>query len=230
MKTTILFVLLFLCPLCLHVSYAQESKEEPSYSYFFLKAGFSSSDLFDIDERNNTALMDSERRNGITGGLGVSLAVCSWFAIRPELLYVQKGMSGYDDDMVHGLRLHHDVRLDYIELPLLFSFTVPTRGALRGNMYFGGYGSWNFDRRHRQSYVDPFRGETITYLPDESLKDFIPAEAGACVGGGFGVDMGGLMLMVDARYTHGLTPLFDGSDYLVNRCLSVTVGVAFTGQ
>lgn len=207
---------------------AQTEKEEPSYSYFFLKGGFASSDLTSFKD-NDIHKLDKDRRAGLSGGLGVSLAIVPWFAIRPELLFTQKGMSAYDDDYKNGLRPYYIFESDYIELPLLFSFTAPSKGAVRGNFYFGGYGAYSVNHSLKQQLRNPITDQVV-YESPEDTDDFIPAEAGACLGGGFGIDIGGLMLLIDARYTHGLTEIYDGNDDVFNRTFTVSVGVGFTAQ
>lgn len=207
---------------------AQKEKEEPSYSYFFVKAGFASSDLTSL-KNNDWSTIAKDRRIGLSGGLGVSLAITPWFAIRPELLFTQKGMSAYDDDYKNGLRPYYIFETDYLELPLLFSFTAPTKGALRGNFYFGGYGAYSTHNSMKTQLRNPIT-EQVVMENRTGIEDFIPAEAGACLGGGFGIDIGGVMALVDARYTHGLTEIYDGSDVILNRTLTVTVGIAFTAQ
>lgn len=209
--------------------HAQDAKKEyPTYSYFFLKGGFASSDITSL-KNNDMHKLEKDRRIGLSGGLGVSLAITPWFAIRPELLFTQKGMSAYDDDYKNGLRPYYIFKTDYIELPLLFSFTAPSRGALYGNFYFGGYGAYSVNYSMKQQLRNPLTDQVV-YESPEDVGDFIPAEAGACLGGGFGIDIGGLMILIDARYTHGLTEIYDGGDHILNRTLSVMVGVGFTAQ
>lgn len=225
MKSIQLFIALLLT---ITFVQAQETKEEPSYSYFFVKGGFATSDLTSF-KKNDINTLDKDRRVGISAGLGVSLAITPWFAIRPELVYTQKGMGAYDDDYEKGFRPYYILNADYLELPLLFSFTAPTKGALRGNFYFGGYAAYSVNQSFTMQLREPITEQVILETPVKDV-DFIPAEAGACLGGGFGIDIGGLMLLIDARYTHGLTEVYDGGDYIVNRTFSVMVGVGFTAQ
>ncbi len=138
-------------------------------------------------------------------------------------------MSTYDDHYKNGLRPYYIFETDYIELPILFSFTAPSKGAVRGNFYFGGYGAYAVNYSMKQQLRNPITDQVV-YENPEDTDDFIPAEAGACLGGGFGIDIDGFMLLIDARYTHGLTEIYDVSDQVLNRTFTVSVGVGFTAQ
>lgn len=178
---------------------------------FGVLAGLSSATL-DINDADAEGI-SPDRRNGFAGGVYLTLPLrASGFAVRPELLYAQKGASlrASFTDVEGSFDIRATTRLSYLELPLLLQFTVPTTGGLRPQLYAGPALALRTGCRVSGSVT--FDGQTQTLNSDCDDEDGLGGEgvgfrrfdAGAAVGGALAFDVGGRGLTLGARYTHGL--------------------------
>ena len=138
--------------------------------------------------------------------------LASWLELQPEALYAMKGAK--DDEFVPATLL-----LDYLEVPLLARMT---RGAPHATRYYVAAGpSIGLLLRAKT------RAEFGSSVEEIDIKDDMePLELGAVIAGG--VELGSIV--VDGRYTHGLSNIEKDSDSdqkMTNRTVSVTVGLKF---
>ncbi|HEX7048670.1 MAG TPA: porin family protein [Longimicrobiales bacterium] len=151
---------------------------------------------------------DLSARYGLLIGGFMEVATGNRFAIRPELLFVQKGVEFEEGDDTGALKF------SYIEVPVLARFALDVRGA---------------------SAVTPvlFAGPAIGFRVDAELEStdddtgdvsdiYKSTDFGLVLGGGLEVSS----LSFDLRYEIGLMKLDDAEDIaeLSNRGLSLTVG------
>ena len=127
------------------------------------------------------------------------------FGIQPELMYIMKGTKADIGDA--------KLKFDYIEMPILLKFAIPTEGNIKPNL---------------------FAGPAIGFLlsakaDDEDVKDYLKS-INMCVafGGGVGIQMESMMVTFDARYTLGVTNINDeGEGDLKTRDLTFMLGFSF---
>lgn len=148
---------------------------------------------------------------GVFGGF-VTWRLTSWLELQPEVLYAMKGARS--EEIVETKLL-----LDYLEVPVLARVT---RGAAGGTRYYLAAGPSAGLLLRARTRAD-FGGaiEEIDIKDDLESVDF-----GVVVTGG--VEFGSIV--VDARYTHGLTNIereSSGGQEIRNRAASVTVGIRF---
>jgi hypothetical protein len=177
------------------------------------------------------------RRTGFAGGVAVTRPFgAGGLALRPELLYVQKGArqrEAFGGDFV-------DARLDltYLELPVLLQYTVPTVGRVRPQLYAGPAAALRVGCRVRLRAR--FEGETLDAAAacedagslggdEEGLEgggDVRRFDVGAVVGGALTFPLGSRSAAVGVRYTHGLATVASGADAR-NRAVLVYGAVEF---
>lgn len=176
---------------------------EPPAS-FYAMVGTGRSDIFSLQQDR---IADVDRIDNIPSlalRAGITLPLGSVVAMRPEITYARKGV-----DLVEfgdGGRSHTEqVRFDYVTLPLLVQFTAPVSSALQGHLAIGPYGAW---------------------LMRSTVSDLSPVDAGITLEAGVGLHVLGLGVLATARLDHGMVPLGDDDQYLVNRDLTFNIGIS----
>ena len=136
------------------------------------------------------------------------------FGVRIDGLYVQKGAEGEfaaPDGDVHETI----IRLDYLELPVLFMVGFPTGDEFAVNLFAGPTFGFNL----KAEAEIPEHGETV----EMDVETF---ELGAAIGGGFEYILSSMSFVADLRYAMGGTSISDEFDGK-NSGVGVTVGVKF---
>lgn len=150
-------------------------------------------------------------RVGLTGGVFVRRPVLRRVDLQVEALYTQKGTKVEESGVTSS------VWLDYLDVPVL-ARVAPRRGS---RFYLVGGGSFAVRVRARTRTAFGGATEEIDIADEVTSTDL-----GLVVGGG--VEFG--RLIVDGRYTHGLSDIdHDTSDdvSIFNRVVSITAGVKF---
>lgn len=117
---------------------------------------------------SNTLSMDTgyaydlryEARGGFTVGIPVQYDFFEWFGLRADLVFVQKGQKMHRTDIYN--KLHTDTRNNYLQLPVMASFSFGGQ-RVRGFLNAGGYvGGWLSSRRE---------GVMLRFFSDEAGDD-----------------------------------------------------------
>lgn len=133
-------------------------------------------------------------RDGFAGGAFITLNLSRWFAIQPELLYVQKG----GEASAFGVTATWKV--DYFEVPILARLNIPLGGA---SLYLFGGPTMAFNTSSKLEVTAPLLNVSEN-LDIVRGNDWI-----ATFGAGFEVPVSTVVLSFDARYSIGLTDLVD---------------------
>jgi hypothetical protein len=179
------------------------------------KAGLNFANIANIDDD----FPDSTRRMGLVGGLFVKVPATERFSFQIEGLYSEKGIAV--DAEEDGIDLEGDLRLRYIEVPLLARADFTSAGS-SANFYVvaGAAPAFKLDARLK-----------VEALDQEETEDVGDEIAGLDLGlvGGVGVEFG--RALIEARYTHGMRSIADNDetddDDVRNRVFSVTIGYRF---
>ncbi|MBK8565290.1 MAG: PorT family protein [Saprospiraceae bacterium] len=145
----------------------------------------------------------------------VEIGLSKYFAVQPELVFIQKGASGKNEG--------DEIVLNHIELPLLAKFkyssqyfnAFATAGPTFGYAMSGKYGDYKYK--------------------DEDWEGYNRFEIGASIGGGLGLNLKKGTAFVDVRYQFSLNNLAEVSaieeDYIdvtiKNRGVGVTFGYLY---
>jgi hypothetical protein len=159
---------------------------------------------------------NADNRTGFVGGIVASFPMAPNFAIQPELTFSMKGAKGRDAST------DGTFKMNYIELPVLFRFDVPTTGTTKPFLLAGP--AIAFQTGCDISGTD--QGTTVT-LSCKDLSDqfaggtFDPKsfDVGTMFGGGLAFDAGGRTMTIGVRYNLGLMKTFEDAE-IKNRVLS----------
>ena len=164
---------------------------------------------------------DTSRRPGLVGGLWIRWASTTRLSFQAEGLFSEKGVT-FDNIPIDvdspGLSGSIDVRVRYIEFPLLARADFGARGSTTRVFIVGGAApAFKLSGRAK-----------IEVEGEEQTQDIGDDTNSLDVGlvGGVGVEFG--RALIEARYTHGLLKINkddnDPNDSIQNRVFSVTVG------
>jgi hypothetical protein len=179
MKKALLFLLLALAPVL--VAQAQ-------YFRFGAKAGGGFSSVKGEDGSSDY----TQSLAGLHSGFMGSYEFVSRLAVQAELLYAQKGFTYDGYEVTATERVGGDLRLHYLELPLLLKIQ---KGGLFAEA--GPYAGYLFDTATDFEVADSNQGTSLRYRPEE-LNRF---DYGYTAGLGIILDNGFFMSF---RYTGGL--------------------------
>ena len=163
---------------------------------------------------------DSSMRTGFAGGTFAGFEVNGRFGIRGEVLYIQKGAEGSfvipGDDHAH----ESVIKLDYVEVPVLFTAKFPAGEEFVFSLFAGPTLSFNTTAEVEV----PGHNETV------ELDDVESFEIGGAVGGGVEYLLSSFSILADVRYGIGATSAVqdvDGQSFDVkNRGIAIMGGLA----
>jgi hypothetical protein len=155
---------------------------------------------------------DANRHNsGIAAGLFVTYSVVNTFGITGKVLYSEKGA-----DL--GNR---EETLKYIEVPIMGRFFLNTDGRFRPNLFLGPTFGFLKGVSNKTGTADPVK--MINY--DNSYNGY---DIGATVGLGLNyLVMRETRLLLDTRYTYGLTDITKAPGQINNKTVNVSFGISF---
>lgn len=165
---------------------------------------------------------DTESTTGLNLGLFLQVGIGDVFALRPELLYSERGTETSDG------AVQLDVGVDYIEIPLLFVARIPTGSTIRPVVFVGPTLSFEITCE-----VEGTDGTLTVEEACEDIDDDDPlvtesTEFGLTFGGGVEVDLGGAVLLLDGRYNLGITDINgieNAPESFKNRVFAISAGI-----
>jgi hypothetical protein len=201
---TIIFA--FMLMLC-GTGWADEPKTKDFKIGF--KGGITFASFSGIGTRNFSFLYCSRKGLILGGFMGFSYK--KDFIVQPELYFAMKGkVEGRNEGKC-------TYEFNYLELPVLLKYEVPTVGPVIPSIFFGPSVALKLVSKKKSM------NGTLSEKVNASLIDF-----GLVMGGGFDFKAGSGKVCFDARYSLGLTRLTKpyGED-LVNEVLIFLVGYSF---
>ncbi len=181
---------------------------------FGIKGGINLANITGDDAEDTTMKM------GGVGGVFMCYNITEIFAIQPEVLFSMKGAK-YDITILDET-YEATMKLNYIEIPVLFKVNLPTEGKMKPSLYAG-----------------PALGILMSANAEvedvsEDIKDDMKGtDIGLLAGAGIGYQMeNGSLLSFEVRYEVGMTSIADTGDSDVdvdvkNSVISVMVGYGF---
>jgi hypothetical protein len=157
---------------------------------------------------------DSDFKTGILGGGFLTYSIRNTHAFTGKVLFSQKGAQDNDGN--------EKQTLNYIEVPVIVRLFFNRDGAFRPNIFAGP--SFGFLTGVRNKIGD---GD---YQKLDNYGDFYNTfDLGVTAGLGFNYECSpGTRILIDARYTHGLTDISKSSNTsIINQAIGITAGVAF---
>jgi hypothetical protein len=160
-------------------------------------------------------LGDVSNRSGFEAGIAFGLPIAQWITLAPELGYVQRGY--HREATPPGFFPEERLVLDYADLALLARIH-PTDGDARPFMTLGATVGRLMGARLFQTYGFPKTEHGFVLNIDEvqigsgwsEKSPMSPWNVGLCVGLGFAFTTGTSQLLIEGRYRHGLTNIWNG--------------------
>ncbi len=152
---------------------------------------------------------DTKSRLAPSMAIGLNVGLTDMFTIQPELKYAMKGTK-VDNDFTK-----ETAEIDYLEIPLLFKFNVPAVPVISPSVY-AGPALAILTGANRV----PDEGDKIDVKDNTKGTDF-----GMALGGAAAVSAGPGKVVLDLRYTLGLTNVPDSDDAdAKNRAFDAMIG------
>jgi hypothetical protein len=181
---------------------------------------------------NSASITDLGSMTAFSFGGFVNLQFTEEFSIQPELLYIRKGGK---QDLEVGTTIGGSLpldfsgelkwKLDYLEIPVLLKYTVPTEGSFAPSFFAGPAIGF---------LATSNLGVGIMGFSEDVDIGFLTAgvDFGVVVGAGFNIDLGPTkFITVDGRYSLGFAdwtdePLIDVVE-LKNSGVEIMAGMGF---
>ncbi len=166
--------------------------------------------------------LDVENLGSLTGGVGgltVTKPFAGGLALRGEILTTRKGAIWTTN--TPGGTGRAGFELTYVDVPVMLAYELPPAIGFRPHLYAGPSFSLRTACRTRFSA----QGNTSFRNCDESDTGVRSTDLAGVIGGGIGYQVRRDMLgVVGARYTHGVTKVFDDAN-ATNRVWTFYLGV-----
>ena len=164
---------------------------------------------------------------GLVAGGFVGVQVSDVFSVEPQALYSVKGANVKGTGAASSATA--TIKLNYLEIPLLGKFWIPTSNKQVQAFLFAGP---EFEYLVSCKVEGAAFGITSAQDCDKPPADIKvkSTDFGATAGGGLEFHAGQQVVRIDARYTYGFTNISDDAtdkSTVKNRAFMATVGVGF---
>jgi hypothetical protein len=164
---------------------------------FGLKGGVSLSHV-------NADLLDTSNRTGFVGGVYGAFDLSPNLGVQPELLFVRKGAKLFSTNVTIGGftfgRVGSTLDVDYLEVPVLLRFSLPTPESVKARLLAGPVASFKLNEQLSTT------GLIGVNLDTDLVKT---SDFGIAVGGAVAIRNGSLDVVGEGRYTFGLQNVSD---------------------
>jgi hypothetical protein len=162
---------------------------------------------------------DASNRTGLLAGVYVDLPVANGVSVRPELLYSMQGAKTVNID---GKGPDAVLKLDYVQLPVLVRFTVPTASQTRPFIAVGP----SFGLKTKCEVAASAGGVSGSVSCDDVDINEKSFDVGGKIEGGVDFGMNGRVLTIGGAYTHGFSDVVEDAS-VKNRVISLFAASGF---
>lgn len=149
------------------------------------------------------------RTGFVVGGFAKFGIPDSPLSIQPEVMYSQQG----------GKVDNNEVRIDYLQIPVLFKFALSQRGTVEPNLFAGPYAGLRILAEQEGGTGGLLGGSSNIESQTEQV------DYGLSLGGGIDIEVGNSIFTMDARYNIGLADVFTDRDGK-HRVFAITFGIS----
>lgn len=130
-------VLFMVATLAILLSYSPTLSQEPIKISKGFKAGVNLAKVVGDDAEYSDVEFSGETKYRVGFGFGgfVEFHVTPSFSVQPEFLYVQGGTK-YDGTLI-GTDWKATMKVDYLQIPVLLKYNIPTKGMTTPSIFFG---------------------------------------------------------------------------------------------
>jgi hypothetical protein len=150
---------------------------------------------------------DTAFKNGLAGGVYINYAFNENLSLQPEVLYVMKGLDGVITNPIFTVDFTGEY--NYIEIPLLARYTIPTQSGFSAFFFVGPSLEINVAADLELDGIDHRTRVPLTGSVDYS--DLTRKTGGSFIfGAGCALGVGPGRITLDARFDIGLTKVIKG--------------------
>ena len=153
----------------------------------------------------------------VFGGF-LNYAVTPSFSIQPELLYIKKGVECGGAVTIEGLSvgtvnmdLKERLKLTYLEIPVLAKIKIPVRGKIRPSLFGGPALAIKLSGKYEYTNLYNEDGTLRNIALEPKISNMKSTDFGLVMGADLNIPVGRATLVLDARYTMGLSGQFGTS-------------------
>ena len=184
------------------------------FSFSFLATQVNAQDAVKTGAKGglNFATMSDgyDTRTGfVVGGFAKFGIPDSPLSIQPEVMYSQQG----------GKVDNNEIRIDYLQVPVLFKLAMSQGGTVEPNLFAGPYAGLRILAEQEGGTGGLFGGSTNIENQTEQV------DYGLSFGGGIDIEVGNSIFTMDARYNLGLADAFTDRDGK-HRVFAITFGIS----
>lgn len=187
------------------------------------KLGFNSSRLYgaNVAEFEEYLQYEMKARGGLNVGSFIIVPLGTYFALQSEFAYSQKGAKTTPE--VEGVKVKVTMSLDYLEIPAIFRFYIPSETDFHPSLYAGTYFAFKLSSK--------VKGEAEGVKIEGDIDNVRATDAGFVFGAGFDFNLpvsARGKIAFDVRYTLGITSLSTEPNVETkNKVLSFSLGYIF---
>lgn len=190
-----------------------------------------------MDPTDHEGLVPPDSRTGVVFGGHLVFAFSPVVGFQPEFLYVNKGASyegsgrTYSDDIGDFVNVDwkEKTKLDYFEIPLLLRISPGPGASARPFLLAGPALALKPTAKDRAEVTASYGSQRATVQTETDLDDVKSLDFAGVVGAGLEFPVGSATLLLEARYTLGLTSIDDSPADLdaKNGPITLLAGVGF---
>ena len=133
-------------------------------------------------------------------GAFVSFDILKNFAFQPEVYYVMRGARAGEFFAVIGKEFKAKIKIDYIEIPLLLKYKPPLGNRVKPILFAGPYIGFRLNAYHTVGLIElEIEGDYKEQVKNQYL--------GLIIGGGFEYNLKSMKLILEGRYSFGVTSI-----------------------
>ena len=169
-----------------------------------------------------TPYPEFESKNGYCVGLFAGGYLSEVFGWRAEVLYTRKGVmdvqSSTNEDGQFLGEVNNFYNVDYLEIPLLANFTIPTGGRIKPALFLGPAFDFELSAKVQTEYPSGVENKNQAGWDLDNTRS---TDFSLIFGGGVEIESGPHLILLQIRYVMGLKEVYYTAK---NQTLSVMAG------
>lgn len=189
-----------------------------------IKGGMNVAKISNLEDEDELIVEGFKTKTGFIFGFFYRFDLNNNLALQPEVYYSMKGTQASGSGVIYGLGYSYDlsIEINYLEVPVLLKYKILPKGNYTPSLFAGPYIA--FQMSAKASATVEVEGVTQT---EETVMDEVKRiDLGITVGGSLDIKVGSGSIVLDLRYSLGLTKIADDSD-AKNSSFTLMLGYAF---
>ena len=175
-------------------------------------------------------VVETRNQNGFQVGMFFTFDISKNIQLQPEVYYVKKGAKQFESYSSDWMSVNTELKwkLNYIEIPVLLKFNMPTKGNIKPGFFAGPYFAHNLNASLWIKETGEIYGEEYDEEAEQDIRTSIESfDYGLVAGFCIDVKIGSVKLTGEARYSYGLANISKYGGIVNNRTFVFMLGVGF---